>query len=153
MLCLVPVKAFINLFKAYTGKEQQKSEKNSKEMKSLFFFFLLLSLLVYLKNFSSLYLLGTLLISLASYFINVLWLKPLRLLWKLQRQGIKGPRPSFLYGNVQEMQKIQTKAMKAENFSEFVAHDYTSTIFPYFEQWRKEFGNILFLPLRLWYHL
>ncbi|KAL3524089.1 hypothetical protein ACH5RR_016923 [Cinchona calisaya] len=116
-------------------------------MKSLYFFFLLLLLLqVSVKNFSSLNLLGSVLISLAFYFLNVLWLKPQRLIWKLQRQGIKGPRSSFLYGNVQEMQKIQAKAMKTANFGEFVAHDYTSTLFPYFEQWRKEYGNI-FLSL------
>ena len=113
-------------------------------MKSLLFsFLLLLSVLVSLKNLSSWVLLGMLLIGLASYFLNVLWLKPKRLLWKLQRQGIRGPSPSFLYGNVQEMQKIQAKAMKAANFGEFVAHDYTSTLFPYFEQWRKEYGNFL----------
>lgn len=112
-------------------------------MKSLLFsFLLLLSVLVSLKNLSSWVLLGMLLIGLASYFLNVLWLKPKRLLWKLQRQGIRGPSPSFLYGNVQEMQKIQAKAMKAANFGEFVAHDYTSTLFPYFEQWRKEYGPI-----------
>ncbi|KAL3521344.1 hypothetical protein ACH5RR_019493 [Cinchona calisaya] len=113
-------------------------------MKSLFFFFLLLLfvVLVSLKNFSYWVLVVALLSSLASYFINVLWLKPQRVLWKLQRQGIKGPRPSFLYGNIKEMQEIQAKAMKAANFSEYVAHDYTSTVFPYFEQWRKKYGPI-----------
>lgn len=108
--------------------------------------FLLLTVLVSLNNFSPLKVLVVVLFVLALYFINVLWVKPERLRKKLERQGIKGPRPSnFLYGNVQEMQKIQAISIKeaSSNFGEFIAHDYTSTLFPYFEQWRKQYGNIL----------
>ncbi|KAL6123447.1 hypothetical protein ACLB2K_075969 [Fragaria x ananassa] len=58
-------------------------------------------------------------------------------------QGIKGPTPSLLYGNLAEMQKIQLlESQKSANHSEFVAHDYTSSLFPYFEHWRKEYGLI-----------
>ncbi|GMN41101.1 hypothetical protein TIFTF001_010316 [Ficus carica] len=74
---------------------------------------------------------------------NTLWLKSERVRRKLRMQGIKGPTPSFLYGNLPEMQKIQLQTLKASppnHHSEFVAHDYTSTLFPYFEQWRKEYG-------------
>ncbi|EEF46810.1 cytochrome P450, putative [Ricinus communis] len=65
-----------------------------------------------------------------------------RLKTKLHVQGIRGPSPSFLYGNLSEMQQIQLKAMKAQNHGEIVAHDYTSSIFPYFEYWRKQYGLI-----------
>lgn len=64
---------------------------------------------------------------------------------KLRMQGIQGPRPSFLYGNLPEMQKIQSKIIKGKASSshgELIAHDYTSTLFPYLERWRKEYGNI-----------
>ncbi|PRQ37065.1 hypothetical protein RchiOBHm_Chr4g0398471 [Rosa chinensis] len=37
------------------------------------------------------------------------------------------------------MQKIQLQAQKSPNHSEFVAHNYTSSLFPYFEHWRKEY--------------
>lgn len=60
----------------------------------------------------------------------------------LRTQGIKGPTPSLLYGNLPEMQKIQLQALKSPNHAEFVAHDYTSSVFPYFEHWRKEYGLI-----------
>nr|QNS29980.1 cytochrome P450 [Nothapodytes nimmoniana] len=84
--------------------------------------------------------------SLFLYLFCLLWLKPQRLRWKLGRQGIRGPQPSFPYGSVPEMQKIQSgvlkKAAASSYAGEFVAHDYTSTLFPYFEQWRKEYGSI-----------
>ncbi|KAI3517520.1 hypothetical protein L1887_16735 [Cichorium endivia] len=80
------------------------------------------------------------------YFLNITWMKPQRLRRKLEKQGISGPKPSFPYGNVGEMQKIQAAAtaMKASrsNDGDFVGDDYTSTLFPYFEQWRKQYGSI-----------
>lgn len=68
-------------------------------------------------------------------------------------QGIKGPPPSFLYGNVPEMQQIQLKAKKTRNHTEIVAHDYTSTLFPYLDHWRKEYGLIYTYSTGLRQHL
>ncbi|GJT04191.1 cytochrome P450 714A1-like protein [Tanacetum coccineum] len=80
------------------------------------------------------------------YYLNILWLEPQRLRKKLERQGIRGPKPSFPYGNVKEMQKIQSAAntMKASrsSYGDFVGDDYTCVLFPYFEQWRKQYGSI-----------
>ncbi|PIN18686.1 Cytochrome P450 CYP4/CYP19/CYP26 subfamily [Handroanthus impetiginosus] len=79
---------------------------------------------------------------LALYFLKTLWLNPWLIRRKLRLQGIKGPKPSFLYGNAWEMQKIQASMKKSAENGEFVAHDYTSTLFPYFEHWRKQYGNV-----------
>ncbi|EXC21096.1 Cytokinin hydroxylase [Morus notabilis] len=83
-------------------------------------------------------------VGLLVHVYNSVWLKSERVRRKLRMQGIKGPPPSFFYGNLPEMQKIiQLHAIKAaapNHDSEFVAHDYTSTLFPYLEQWRKEYG-------------
>ncbi|KAF8364681.1 hypothetical protein HHK36_033361 [Tetracentron sinense] len=78
------------------------------------------------------------------YLYSILLLKPKRLREKLRRQGITGPPPSFLYGNLPEMRKIQSSVTKAPNDheAEILEHDYTSTLFPYFEQWRKEYGSV-----------
>ncbi|KAB1217563.1 hypothetical protein CJ030_MR3G002710 [Morella rubra] len=76
------------------------------------------------------------------HLYNTVWLKPERIRKKLRIQGIKGPPPSFLYGNLSEIHKIQSQATEATNHAEIVAHDYTSTLFPYFELWRKEYGLI-----------
>ncbi|KAK4489352.1 hypothetical protein RD792_005159 [Penstemon davidsonii] len=99
--------------------------------------------------------LGLLLLGIALYFFKIFWLNPWRIRRNLELQGIKGPKPSFLYGNALEMQKIQAlSALKKSgttsgNNGEFVAHDYTSTLFPYFEQWRKEYGKPSYITKRL----
>ncbi|XP_050219771.1 cytochrome P450 714A1-like [Mercurialis annua] len=61
---------------------------------------------------------------------------------KLRVQGIKGPAPSFMYGNLSEMHQIQFNAIKPQSHSQIVAHDYTCSVFPYFEHWRKQYGLI-----------
>ncbi|RAL51338.1 hypothetical protein DM860_010840 [Cuscuta australis] len=84
------------------------------------------------------------------YWLNTVWIQPQRVRWVLKRQGIYGPTPSsLLYGNLAEMQRIQAAAaaaaatsMEASSRGGFLAHDYTSTLFPYFEKWRKEYGCI-----------
>lgn len=94
-------------------------------MKAPYLFLLLLSAVILVKKVS-------------------VWVNPWRLRWRLEKQGIRGPKPCFLYGNVPEMQRIQASSIKntgAENTG-FVAHNYTSTLFPYFEQWRKQYGPI-----------
>lgn len=82
-------------------------------------------------------------------------LKSERIKRKLRMQGIQGPPPSFLYGNLPEMQKIQLNTLKASSFQapDFIAHDYTSTVFPYFEQWRKEYGPVYTYSTGLRQHL
>nr|XP_043607879.1 cytochrome P450 714A1-like [Erigeron canadensis] len=96
--------------------------------------------------------LGLLVITFLSLnLLNILWVKPQRLRKKLERQGIRGPKPSFLYGNVSEMQRIQSSAIakkathhdtKSNINVDFVGDDYTCVLFPYFEQWRKQYGSI-----------
>ncbi|XP_021762319.1 cytochrome P450 714A1-like [Chenopodium quinoa] len=61
---------------------------------------------------------------------------------KLRNYGINGPSPSFFLGNVPEMQRIQSMVAKSSSHDEIVGHDYTSTLFPYFEQWRNQYGPI-----------
>lgn len=95
------------------------------------------------------------LLALVFFLVHVCYtvlLKSERIKRKLRMQGIQGPPPSFLYGNLPEMQKIQLNTLKASSFQapDFIAHDYTSTVFPYFEQWRKEYGiriSLLYLLL------
>ncbi|XP_042475822.1 cytochrome P450 714C2-like [Macadamia integrifolia] len=84
------------------------------------------------------------------YMYIIAWVKPERLREKLRRQGIRGPPPSFFLGNVPEMKKIQSLVASSNSISKDVriingdiaAHDYTSTLFPYFEHWKKQYGPI-----------
>ncbi|XP_043695057.1 cytochrome P450 714C2-like [Telopea speciosissima] len=119
-----------------------------------------LSVTLLLKICLSIGLVGVL--SLFVHLYNVLWLKPERRRWKIQRQGIGGPPPSFLYGNIPEMKKIQqqqqqSKAMAAaknhnnkvdlssssSSSSSSISHtDWPSILFPYLEEWRNKYGQM-----------
>ncbi|KAG5050258.1 hypothetical protein JHK85_011361 [Glycine max] len=87
-------------------------------------------------------------VGILSWILSVygnLWHESQRLRKRLQMQGIKGPPPSFLHGNLPDMQRIQSQAKAASTCNsdlsdQFLAHDYTATLFPYFEHWRKQYG-------------
>ncbi|KAA8515818.1 hypothetical protein F0562_018571 [Nyssa sinensis] len=81
------------------------------------------------------------------HLYGVLLWKPKRLRFKLQSQGIKGPSsPSFLYGNIPAMKRIQSTAATTPEDSHrdggAVAHDWIKTVFPHIEQWRNEYGPV-----------
>ena len=88
---------------------------------------------------------------------NLLVLKPKLLGAKLQRQGIRGPSPSFFFGNIPEMKRIQlqvhstpkTTATKERDHSDAIAHDWPSTLFPHLEQWRNKYGTSLVISFLL----
>ncbi|KAG4963428.1 hypothetical protein JHK82_040101 [Glycine max] len=86
-------------------------------------------------------------VGILSWILSVygnLWHESQRVRKRLQMQGIKGPPPSFLHGNLPDMQRIQSQAKAAStcnsnHSNQFLAHDYTTTLFPYFEHWRKQY--------------
>ena len=90
------------------------------------------------------------------HLFNLLILKPKLLRAKLQRQGIRGPSPSFLFGNITEMNRIQLQLHSTPNATststtkehvfEFdhpvaIAHNWPSTLFPHLERWRNQYGT------------
>ncbi|OVA02197.1 Cytochrome P450 [Macleaya cordata] len=79
--------------------------------------------------------------SLCFHLYNVLWLKPERLRKKLRNQGINGPPPSFLTGNVSEMMRIKSTVLMSPKESSCLTHDFTPAMFPHLEQWRKDYGQ------------
>ena len=90
---------------------------------------------------------------------NLLVLKPKLLRAKLQRQGIRGPSPSFFFGNIPEMNRIQlqvhstpkTTATKEYDRpdADAITHYWPSTLFPHLEQWRNEYGTSLVISFLL----
>ncbi|XP_061988862.1 cytochrome P450 714A1-like [Rosa rugosa] len=71
--------------------------------------------------------------------LNQLWFKPRRIRSVLYKQGIRGPRPSFPFGNIPEMQssiKIPSDAQQ------HVHHNWVPSIFPYLHKWEKKYGPI-----------
>nr|CAB3490753.1 unnamed protein product [Digitaria exilis] len=80
-------------------------------------------------------------ILLFSYLCTSLWLRPARLRRKLRSQGVKGPKPSFLFGNIPEMRKIQKQLVGSEQEQEgakdWFSSNYVATLFPYFLHWSR----------------
>ncbi|XP_038989736.1 cytochrome P450 714C2-like isoform X2 [Phoenix dactylifera] len=77
------------------------------------------------------------------YLSNILWLRPEKIRNKLRSQGIKGPSPSLLYGNILDMRRIVKEEKETQKGgSRHVSASYTSALFPYFITWRKEYGPI-----------
>ncbi|KAI3444831.1 hypothetical protein Pfo_001496 [Paulownia fortunei] len=74
---------------------------------------------------------------------DALFLKPRRLRSRLEKQGIRGPVPSLLYGNIPEMKRIiqlQKPLVKESASPEEMVHAWFPTVFPHLEQWRNEYG-------------
>ncbi|XP_058075248.1 cytochrome P450 714C2-like isoform X2 [Magnolia sinica] len=98
------------------------------------------------KIFFSLFLVG--LCSLPAYLYCILWMFPGKNREILRKQGIKGPPPSLLNGNISEMKCMGSMEKKPGEDSRDVSHNYALTLFPYFERWRKDYGPIFMYSLR-----
>ncbi|CAN6330338.1 unnamed protein product [Urochloa humidicola] len=83
---------------------------------------------------------------LLSYLCTILWLKPEMLRRKLRSQGVKGPKPSFLFGNIPEMKRIQKQLAKSEQeqagANDRFSSNYVATLFPYFLHWSRVYDMV-----------
>ncbi|XP_025623362.1 cytochrome P450 714A1 isoform X1 [Arachis hypogaea] len=80
------------------------------------------------------------------------WSKSQRIRRKLRMQGVKGPPPSsFLHGNLPDIHRInksahqQAKSVHTDSHDDDHHHqerDFTASLFPYFEHWRKQYGLV-----------
>ncbi|XP_059626353.1 cytochrome P450 714C2-like [Cornus florida] len=80
---------------------------------------------------------------------NSLVATPGRLRSKLRKQGIDGPKQTFLLGNIREIMKARNSAGKPPAAADGppTHHDCASALFPFFEQWRKQFGQVFMFAL------
>ncbi|KAK9099609.1 hypothetical protein Syun_026654 [Stephania yunnanensis] len=81
------------------------------------------------------------------YLLDLIWLKPLGMRKKLEKQGISGPSPLFLMGNASEMKEIirecgLSKAAQAIKPDEISGHGYAPILFPYWEKWAQQYGPL-----------
>ncbi|XP_072976664.1 cytochrome P450 714B3-like [Typha angustifolia] len=91
---------------------------------------------------------------LALYFYKIIWSVPERIRKQLRRQGIDGPPPSFPYGNLLDMKRLvvaaaakgggrrRSRRRGGGGGEEVIQHDYRSSVFPHYEQWRNEYGPV-----------
>ncbi|KAL6906013.1 hypothetical protein ACP4OV_003614 [Aristida adscensionis] len=84
----------------------------------------------------------TIIIGLAlTYAYEILWLRLEKIRKKLRRQGIKGPKPVFLYGSTQEIKRIRHE-LKHVQRRDINTDSYLSTIFPHLLLWRETYGPV-----------
>jgi hypothetical protein len=87
--------------------------------------------------------------SLLLYLYRILWLAPERVRRELRAQGIRGPPPSFPYGNVADMRQaaadVAAKRREDAGGVTGIVHDYRPAVFPYYEKWRSEYGACRYL--------
>uniref|UniRef100_A0A7N0T0M6 Cytochrome P450 n=1 Tax=Kalanchoe fedtschenkoi TaxID=63787 RepID=A0A7N0T0M6_KALFE len=80
---------------------------------------------------------------------RVLVSNPRKIRARLERQGVRGPRPSVIFGNIPEMKRImQLQALKStesesgDSLESSLQHNWPPKIFPYYDKWSKEYGGM-----------
>jgi len=71
---------------------------------------------------------------------NSLVQKPNVVRSKLRKQGISGPPPTILLGNLMDIIKSQPTTPNSPSFEPPVTHNTASLVFPKFEEWREQYG-------------
>ena len=81
-------------------------------------------------------------LGLFAHLYNALVSKPEKLRLILRKQGIVGPPPTFLLGNINEIRKAQKSPTQDATTTPLVAsHNLAATLFPFFEEWRSKYGT------------
>ncbi|KAL5759020.1 hypothetical protein ACOSP7_021631 [Xanthoceras sorbifolium] len=85
--------------------------------------------------------------------------KPERLREMLRKQGISGPPPTLMLGNIREIKKARSKKVvvpSTTTIDEPAAaatiisshhHNVAASLFPFFEQWRRQYGEVFVFSL------
>nr|ASB17945.1 cytochrome P450 CYP714E38 [Polygala tenuifolia] len=72
---------------------------------------------------------------------NVLHLKPNRIRSRLVEQGMQGPKPAILLGNIPQLKKMQANLQKPPIKPGHFSNDWPRSVFPFFNKWTEEYGK------------
>ncbi|CAN6559179.1 unnamed protein product [Malus baccata var. baccata] len=72
--------------------------------------------------------------------------KPKRLRSLLTKQGINGPPPTLLLGNIMEIKKARGSSNSTSGLIPS-SHNCAALVFPFFEKWRKQYGEVFAFAL------
>ncbi|CAB4312311.1 unnamed protein product [Prunus armeniaca] len=97
------------------------------------------------KMLMSLVLLGF--IGLLVRLYNGLVAKPKKLRSLLTKQGISGPPPTLLLGNIMEIKKSRDSSNVSREGEAPTTHNCAALLFPFFEKWRKQYGEVFVFAL------
>ncbi|GKV52513.1 hypothetical protein SLEP1_g59091, partial [Rubroshorea leprosula] len=81
--------------------------------------------------------------SIFTYLFKLIWLKPRRLRSRLSSQGVGGPTPSLLLGNLVEIKRSLSTTFSRKSMVKDgqVTHDWASSLFPFLNNWAKQYGS------------
>ncbi|KAF3793933.1 Cytokinin hydroxylase [Nymphaea thermarum] len=71
--------------------------------------------------------------------MSVYWLTPRRIRLAMEKQGVRGPRPSFLVGNLFHMAALVKETTSSDLVS--VHHDIVDRLLPHYVLWSKLYGK------------
>ncbi|KAL5807653.1 hypothetical protein ACOSQ3_028344 [Xanthoceras sorbifolium] len=94
---------------------------------------------------------------------DTVWLKPRRIRSTLSKQGIAGPKSSFFYGNVKQMQSMMEESTVTTTNSPSSSssdvqppvshHQWLRSIFPYIQIWARRYGRMYMFSTGMQQHL
>ncbi|KAK3035221.1 hypothetical protein RJ639_033855 [Escallonia herrerae] len=71
--------------------------------------------------------------------ISCYWLTPRRIKKIMEKQGVRGPKPRFLVGNILDMASLVTKSTSEDMDS--INHDIVGRLLPHLVTWSKLYGK------------
>lgn len=71
--------------------------------------------------------------------ISSYWLTPRRIRKIMERQGVRGPKPRFLVGNILDMASLLSQSTSKDMDS--IRHDVVPRLLPHFLLWSKAYGK------------
>lgn len=84
-------------------------------------------------------LLSLLLTKVAYDTLSCYWLTPRRIKKIMERQGVRGPKPRLLIGNILDVASLVSKSTSHDMNS--ITHDVVSRLLPHYVAWSKQYGT------------
>ncbi|KAL1829470.1 hypothetical protein ACET3Z_007882 [Daucus carota] len=74
--------------------------------------------------------------------------KPSMIRRMLKKQGIDGPKPMFLLGNILELKKMKDAVVKhSDSTDPPVSHNCGALLLPFFDKWKQQYGDMFSIAL------
>lgn len=72
--------------------------------------------------------------------LSCYWLTPRRIKKRMEKQGVRGPKPRFLVGNILDMASFCAHSTSKDMDS--ITHDIVARLLPHFVAWSKLYGKL-----------
>ncbi|KAK7387315.1 hypothetical protein VNO78_28028 [Psophocarpus tetragonolobus] len=86
-------------------------------------------------------------VGLLCYLYTSLVEKPNRLRSKLRKQGVSGPPPTILLGNIMELKKARSTTSNSLSSEPPATHNLAAVLLPLFDKWSKQYGQVFMFSI------